>query len=103
MFIFSDQLAIDEESLVVRFRRDRRRRSRSPLGFARRNVRYLAEPLQGGVIGMAGYAGAFVFGGGRGRGNGNQQGDKGEDHSGDDSRFHMPLLRESLRGSLLED
>jgi len=101
MPVFFDQLAIDEKPFVVRFRRDRRRRPCSPLRLTRRNVRHLAESLQGGVIGVAGNAGALVPGCcGCGK---DQQEDEEKDRSGNDSGFHALLLRESLAGSIVLD
>ena len=43
MLVLPDQFPVDEETAVVRFRRNRPRRPRSPLRLAGRNLRHLAE------------------------------------------------------------
>jgi hypothetical protein len=57
-----DELSVDEETKVIRLRLDRRWRPRSPLALALGHDEGLAGLLERRLVGVAGDAGAFIFG-----------------------------------------
>jgi len=57
--VLADQLLVDEETLVIFFRLDRRRRPCSPLALAAMYLGGLAELLQDAFAGVAGYTAAL--------------------------------------------
>jgi hypothetical protein len=59
MHIFAEEFLVDEKGLIIFFRLDRRRHSRSPLALARRNLGRLAELLEDAFTGVAGYTAAL--------------------------------------------
>jgi len=59
MHVFTEQLLVDEKGLIIFFRLDRRRHSRSPLALAGRDLGRLAELLEDAVTGVAGYTAAL--------------------------------------------
>ncbi len=62
MGIFSDQLLVNQKAAIVRFRRNRRRSTRSPLPFPFRHGRNFAKQFEKGFARVAGNAAAFVLG-----------------------------------------
>jgi hypothetical protein len=57
-----DEFAVDEETQVVGLRLDRRRRPRSPFALTLGYHEGLAGLLERCLVGVAGDAGAFIFG-----------------------------------------
>jgi len=59
MHVFAEQFLVDEKGFIVFFRLDRRRRPRSPLALARRDLGKLAELFEDAFAGVAGYTAAL--------------------------------------------